>query len=237
MRYLYALYAVLTFVVFFLLFFPLFLLLGTIFPKKHSYIWYSVRAWSYIWMFLIGMPIKIRFSKPLNEKENFIIVANHSSFLDTPMLFRTMPFPTLPLATIGFAKIPIFGYLYKKGAILVDRKSAESRKASVEKLVHALHEGKNIFIFPEGGINESENLLNKFYDGAFRLSVQTGKPILPVLFPDSRKRWTPGSFWTWKPGPCRTEFLAPILPHEKNIESLKEEVFEKMEKRLLELRA
>jgi 1-acyl-sn-glycerol-3-phosphate acyltransferase len=168
--------------------------------------------------------------------ENYIFIANHSSYLDTPMIFRCMPSMVLPLATESFSKVPLFGFLYKKMTIMVDRNSVQSRRRSVRRMRRALSSGKSIFIFPEGGIVSSGKTLNSFYDGAFRLAIESGIPILPVIFPDTVDRWTPGSFWNWHPGKSRAVFLKEISAKNTTMSDMKKLAFSQIEKALIKYR-
>ncbi len=208
MKYIYAIYATLTFVVFFLLLFPLFFLLG-IFNLKKA-IWYIIKFWSVIWFFLLGMYIRRIFLQKPKTKKTYIVVANHYSYLDTATIFRTFPFIVAPLAMVELAKVPLFGFLYSKMAILVDRSNAKSKVASLRKLKETVLRGKSIFIFPEGSFNNTDKPIKNFYDGAFKLAIETGTDILPVLFPDTKKRWNNKSFWSWSPGRNRVVFLPEI---------------------------
>src|SRR5690606_31604513 len=139
-----------------------------------------------------------------------IVVANHISYLDTAMIFRVMPFMVRPLARHDFARIPLFGFLYRLYAVLVDRESSRSKARSLRMLKRILKQECSIFIFPEGSFNETEQPLATFYNGAFKLAIETGVPILPVVFPDTHKRWHYRSFWAWTTGASRAVFLPEI---------------------------
>jgi 1-acyl-sn-glycerol-3-phosphate acyltransferase len=146
-----------------------------------------------------------------DRKKQYIVIANHWSYLDTAMIFRAIPFYARPLAKYELSKIPLFGFLYKTMAIIVDRENPESRLKSLHLLKHTIEAEKtSIFIFPEGTFNETNEPLKSFYDGAFRIAIETQTPILPVLFPDTRKRWHYRSFWAWSAGISRAVFLPEI---------------------------
>lgn len=159
------------------------------------------------------------------------MVANHISYIDTPLIFRTIPFFVRPLAKAELAKIPLFGFLYRQMAVLVDRSDSASKYKSIHSLRRALQREGSIFIFPEGTFNETGEPLKFFYDGAFRLALRTGTPILPVIFPDADKRWHYSSFWKWSPGINRAIFL-PEVPvtgfATDDVAGLKQKVFDLM---------
>lgn len=208
MKYIYAIYASVLFVVIFLLLFPIFLILGTFNCRKA--IWFVIRIWSIIWFFLLGMYIQRIFLQKPNTHKRYIVIANHYSYLDTALIFRTFPIIVKPLAMQALAKVPLFGYLYSKMAILVDRKNTKSKINSLKKIKEALTNGDNILIFPEGSFNQTDKPIKHFYDGAFKLALETQTDILPVLFPDTNNRWNNKSFWNWSPGKNRVVFLPEI---------------------------
>jgi 1-acyl-sn-glycerol-3-phosphate acyltransferase len=96
------------------------------------------------------------------------------------------------------------------------------------------HEG-DIVIFPEGTFNETGETLKEFYDGAFRLAINTQTPILPVVFPDTVHRWHYSGWWKLWPGRNRAVFL-PEVPVEgmglDQLPQLKATVYAAMEAEL-----
>lgn len=239
LRYLYVLYVVTAFVVLFLLLFPFFLLLSFLGIRGRKLIWQLIRGWSYLWFFMIGMPVRRIWKQEPVRGKHYIVVANHASYLDTALIFRVIPFYVRPLAKKELVRIPLFGFLYRQMAVLVDRDNPKSRLKSVQHLRRTLQREGSIFIFPEGAFNETTQPLASFYNGAFRLALHTGTPILPVLFPDTAKRWSPGGFWKWTPGTNRAVFLPEVSVvglGKDDVELLKNKVRQLMQEALLELR-
>lgn len=92
-------------------------------------------------------------------------------------------------------------------------------------------------IFPEGGFNETGKVLNDFYNGAFRLAIDTQTPILPVILPDTVHRWHYSHWWKMWPGRNRMIFLEPVPVAgmvQGDAPALKEQVFKVMETQLKE---
>lgn len=108
------------------------------------------------------------------------------------------------------AAIPVFGFVYKQLAILVDRSSTHSRAKSLRLMWRTIKNEAHVTIFPEGTFNETEAPLKNFYDGAFRLAINTQVPILPLVFPDTVNRWHYSAWWKLWPGRNRAIFLQPI---------------------------
>lgn len=235
-RVVYTVYCIITFVALFLILFPFFLLLSLFGEKGRKGNWLLIRIWSYVWFFLIVIPVRIIHDNNFDKKKKYIIVANHTSYLDTAMIFRSIPFYAKPLAKAELAKIPLFGFLYKQLAVTVDRGNDKSKRRSVHLLKRHLKREGSIFIFPEGTFNESDEPLKEFYDGAFRIAMETETSILPVIFPDTKKRMHYSSIFSLNPGICRAIFLPAIpaseFPHH-TIKSLKELIKSAMVEALL----
>ena len=102
------------------------------------------------------------------------------------------------------AKIPLFGFFYKRTCILVDRSSPKSRQAVFLRAQRRLKQGLSICIFPEGGVPEEHVVLDSFKDGAFRLAINHKIPIVPMTFYDNKKRFS-FTFFSGSPGIMRVK--------------------------------
>ncbi|MEI8278712.1 MAG: lysophospholipid acyltransferase family protein [Bacteroidota bacterium] len=196
-------------------------------------IWKIIHLWSRGWLWIIGMPIKIQGTPP--SKEHHIIVANHISYLDALVLFPSIPFYFRALGKKEFAKIPVIGFIYRQLVVLVDRSSQHSRAKSMKLMWRVLKHESSIAIFPEGTFNETPDLLKNFYDGAFRLAINTGVPIVPLIFPDTVLRWHYSHWWKLSPGLNRAIYLPPIPAAGltlQDLPALKEKVYQAMEQEL-----
>lgn len=240
-RTVYSLYAIICFVALMLIVFLLSLvasLFGII--RGGNMILRLCSAWSDVWFFLLGIRSKrILMSADPKKDQQYIFVANHISYLDVPMIVNSIRQPLRALGKSQMAKLPIFGFLYRYGAILVDRESAEARKKSVYQLKSVLRKGISVFIFPEGTFNEGSGMLKSFYDGAFRIAIETQTPLMPLVFPDTIKRLHYKSIFSFTPGRCRAVFLEKV-PVEgmtlRDLPALKEKVYKQMEDALRTLR-
>jgi 1-acyl-sn-glycerol-3-phosphate acyltransferase len=135
------------------------------------------------------------------------------------------------------SKVPVFGFIYRKAVVMVDRRDAERRARSVRTLKSVLRRGISIFIFPEGTFNETKKPLKSFFDGAFRIAIETQTPIRPLLFLDGYTRMNHATIFSLNPGKSRTIFLDTIEVNGYNmtdVEKLKQQVYELMERKLIE---
>lgn len=182
------------------------------------------------------MPFRIREKKRLNRKQQYIFVANHFSYLD----IASMGFNPVNAVFVGksdMEKVPLFGYMYRKLHITVDRASLSSRVNTLKRSMEAIDAGKSLTIFPEGGIlTKQAPQMIKFKDGAFRIAIEKQIPIVPVTIPNN---------WIILPdkGPLLLRWgLMEVCFHEpintqqmtlKDVDGLKERVYDIINQRLL----
>lgn len=183
------------------------------------------RVWMKVFLTLIGCPLKITGKENFKKGESYIVVCNHNSFMDVPVTSPAIPGGNKTIAKAELAKTPIFGLMYKTGSILVDRKSETSRKESFTKMRQVLDMGLHMCIYPEGTRNKSDEPLKPFHDGAFKLAVASGKPIIPALIFHTRGILPANKFFLW-PHRMKMDFLPPVAlkPGDSYLQ-LKEEVF------------
>jgi 1-acyl-sn-glycerol-3-phosphate acyltransferase len=70
-------------------------------------------------------------------------------------------------------KLPLFGFIYRNAIVAVDRTNAVSRAQSIRVLKSILRKGISVLFFPEGTYNETDQPLKEFYNGAFRVAIET----------------------------------------------------------------
>lgn len=229
----YSVYAFLLFVGLMFVVTP-FVLLSLLFGKIRggNIIYQLCRAWGIAWYFLIGMKHKEIYEHPQDRSRQYIFVCNHISYMDIPPIVLIAHQPIRVLGKAEMVKVPVFGWIYRAAVILVDRRDPETRAKSVRALKSALKQHISIFIFPEGTFNETPNPLKHFYDGAFRIAIETQTPIKPLLFPDTLDRLHYRSLFCLTPGINRVVYLeeVPVAGLTmKDVQWLKEKVYEIMD--------
>lgn len=227
----------LVFVVLMLLIFP-FVIIASLFGriKGGNIIYRLCVLWADLWFVFTFIRIKNIYDAPYNKDQKYIIVANHISYLDIPMLVKVFRKPMRPLGKIEMTKVPIFGFIYKYAIVTVDRSDAQHRAQSLKVLHSILSKGISIFVFPEGTFNETGQPLKEFYNGAFKLALETQTPIRPVLFLDTYKRMNYRTVFSLNPGASRVVYLDEVNVtglDVNDITALKELVFQKMEMALV----
>jgi len=170
----------------------------------------KVKRWAAnIILFLLGFRCKTEFPDNFDPSKQYMIIANHISALDIFTMIKIFKMPFIFIGKEELAKLPIFGYFYKKTNVTVDRNSPKSKKEVYEQVEKFIKKGLSVVIYPEGKIPEEEILLHPFKNGAFRIAIEHKLSILPVIFYDNKRkfpyRWTGGS-----PGKVRIKVLPPI---------------------------
>ncbi len=187
------------------------------------------RVWMAVFLTGVGCPLRIRGKEKFRKGETYIVVCNHNSLMDVPVTSPGIPGGNKTIAKASFAKTPLFGMLYRTGSILVDRKSETSRRDSFARMRGVLDMGLHMCIYPEGTRNKTPDPLKAFHDGAFRLALVTGRPIVPAVIFGSRAAMPANkTFFLW-PHRLTMHFLDPVaLQPADTLESLKQRVFKLM---------
>jgi 1-acyl-sn-glycerol-3-phosphate acyltransferase len=240
-RLLYILYSVTTFLVLMLIVIP-FVIAASFFGRIRggNFLFQVCSLWADIWFFLIGIRHKNIYESPHDKSKHYIFVANHISYLDGPLIVKTIRQHVRVLGKEEMIRIPIFGYIYRNVVVTVDRSSPENRAKSVRILKSILNKNISVFIFPEGTFNHGTTPLKDFFDGAFRIAIETQTPIKPVLFLNAYDRFHYSSAITLSPGRSRSIFLEEIpvegLEYE-DLPALKGSVYAVMDRKLREYKA
>ena len=155
---------------------------------------------------LIGMGLIWRIDKQESPEKgkSYMFIGNHTSMIDIMLMLASVKNPFVFVGKKELAKIPLFGFFYRKTCILVDRSDAQSRKAVFLRAQKRLQSGLSICIFPEGLVPEEQIELAEFKDGAFRLAINHKIPIVPLTFADNKKRFS-YTFFSGGPGELRVK--------------------------------
>jgi 1-acyl-sn-glycerol-3-phosphate acyltransferase len=195
-----------------------------------------LKFWGFLFSAMSGVFYKIEGREKLKPKQAYIFTANHSSYLDSPALVLAIPEQSRPLGKKEILDYPIFGFIFKHIGVTVDRSSLQSKIKSLEVIKKKLNKGIHIMIFPEGTMNNRKQLLLPFYDGAFRIAIETQTPVVPMAIKNSNKILPKGS-WLIKAGIIKVQFGEPIPTHHlslENVDELKQQTYEILKKMLEE---
>jgi len=186
-----------------------FLMIGSLKESWYNIYFSGARWWGIFVLFGMGYWPKIDRQVRYKKSENYMFVSNHTSMMDIMLMLYAANRPFVFVGKKELSKIPLFGYFYKRGCILVDRSDPSSRRDVYAQAQKRLKAGLSICIFPEGGVPDPSIELSPFKDGAFRLAIEHKIPIAPMTFLDNKKRF-PYAFFEGSVGRMRVirhEFL------------------------------
>jgi 1-acyl-sn-glycerol-3-phosphate acyltransferase len=181
LRKIWAFYAVFLFLFMMALSVPYLLLMMALAPGKRALrrnIYYLHHVFTPVFLALIGVRRRIHGRDKFDRNGAYVLVGNHRSALDFIVNADAFPGVFRYLAKQELHKVPVFGWVVKKMCVTVDRRSAMSRARSIVEMRKEIADGWSIFIYPEGGRNRTDEPLAPFFDGAFRLAIETRAPIL-----------------------------------------------------------
>ncbi|MDC8106613.1 lysophospholipid acyltransferase family protein [Chryseobacterium sp. PTM-20240506] len=207
------------------------------FSKKHyRYAYQFIRFWCYGMFYGMGLRYELinLTDKKIDRKKQYVVISNHTSIMD--IMLPCILFPHHPLCYVGkkeLVKIPIFGTIYKRICVMVDRSSARSRADVYRRCAEKMEEGNSIVIFPEGGVpDDTSILLDEFKDGPFTLSTKHQSPIavftfigLKEMFPFDNSKGHPGKVKV---------YFNDIMEPSASQKDMKTQAFNEIKKTLLE---
>ncbi len=179
---LYTVWCAIVFVGLFLCLFPFFLCIIPV-KKWHFLSFYLNRFWAKTALFLVGITTTIIGKEQLRKSGQYVYCANHFSLLDI-LSFGFAPTTVIYVGKSSLAKIPLFGYMFKKIHITIDRSSLKDSYNALQLAMNKMGADKSLVMFPEGGIYSSNfPKMVRFKDGAFRVAIEKQIPIVPVSLP------------------------------------------------------
>ncbi len=235
---LFTVYAFLIFIAFLLLIFPL-VIIASFFGKIRggNFIYKLCHLWADYFLFMTGIRHRNLYETPHDRSRHYVFVFNHISYMDIPFLLKTIRRQKIRiLGKAEMSKIPLFGFIYRSAVVMVERGDPEKRARSVRQLKSVLNKDISIVIAPEGTFNMTHKPLKEFYDGAFKVAIETQTPIKPVLFLDAYDRMGYESIFSITPGRSRSVYLEEV-PVEgltiNDVDLLREKVYKIMEEKLV----
>ncbi len=138
-------------------------------------------------LFLCGARLEVSFKTPIDKDKQFIIVSNHLSYLDIPVVMVALKNNIRFIYKKQLTKVPVFGWsMYLGGYVPIDRTNARSAIESLKKAAQRMKSGFSIAIFPEGTRSKS-GVTGEFKKGIFMLADFAEAQILPVSISGSNK--------------------------------------------------
>lgn len=165
-------------------------------------------ARSFFW--LAGLGFRVDGLDRLPERPA-VVVANHSSYIDGPLLYAALPPHFGFVIKKEVAKVPLAGWLlHRLGHEFVDRHNKSESAKDTRRILRAAFGGDSVAFFPEGTFTAIPGLA-RFHSGAFVTASKAGMPVVPVVIHGAR-RVLRSETWLPRQGPLRVEILEPLPP-------------------------
>ncbi len=145
----------------------------------NAYLWVA-RMWARCALLLFGIRVTVKGTHHIKKGQNYVYAANHSRYMDIPILLGYIPDNLRLMLRNTLTRIPIWGWALLIGPfIIVDRSNAKKAEGSIRVAIDRIRKGASVLIFPEG-TRTSTGEMQSFKRGAFHLAREAGAPILPV---------------------------------------------------------
>lgn len=176
-------------------------LAGGLFGASKRWFDWIHRSWSRLLLRMAGVRVVVAGEEALTRDEPQVLVCNHQSLLDIPVLFAALPLSLRFVAKIELTRVPVFaGAMRRAGHVFVDRgdraQAIEAMRRAAERM---RGDGLTLGLFPEG-TRSRDGKLRSFKKGAFALATETGTAIVPVaieggaaVLPEDGGRLLPGT--------------------------------------------
>src|ERR1700692_3456799 len=138
------------------------------------------QVWARTCLAVSGARLTVIGGENLHKHPVAVYAANHTSYMDTPVIFATLPFQFRILARKDLWSIPFIGwYLARSGQIPIDTENRGAALSSLSAGVKALRAGIPLFVFPEGS-RTPDRQLKEFLAGAAFLAIRAQVPLVPI---------------------------------------------------------
>ncbi|MBW2276249.1 MAG: 1-acyl-sn-glycerol-3-phosphate acyltransferase [Deltaproteobacteria bacterium] len=158
---------------------------------------------------LAGVRVDVLGQETLDDDGTYVYVVNHVNLFDMFVIYQAIPHYTRSLELAEHFDWPLFGqFITAAGQIPVDPKDKRITAKGLKKAAQMLREGDSLVVLPEGE-RTLDGSVGRFYPGAFRLAIQTGRPVVPMAIKGGRTVSRRGE-WRIRPGTMQVIFGAPI---------------------------
>lgn len=170
---------------------------------------WCARAWSWLILATTGVDVETRGLDRLVPGATYVVVSNHQSIYDIPVLFRHLPYQLRIIAKASIGRFPFLGWhLRRAGHLLVDRQNPDPLRI-LKRWERSVTRGLSLLVFPEG-TRSADGRVGRFKGGSFLLAIRAGLPVVPVAVSGSRHVMRKGRLTTC-PGLVRVTVHDPIV--------------------------
>jgi len=201
-RFIFTIYAAITFGISFFIVIPCYFFIFNFYQANRApHLAHRLsRGWAWwIYKFFL-VRVKVKNRELIDPDQTYVFVSNHLSFLDIPLYALSCKNTFRFLSKAELAKIPVLGYIINNLYITVNRSDKADRSLSLKKMKQSLDEHISVFLCPEGTRNQTAEPLLPFKDGAFRLAIESGRPLAVLTVFNSKKLLDPARWFSLSPG-------------------------------------
>ncbi|HWG48903.1 MAG TPA: lysophospholipid acyltransferase family protein [Candidatus Acidoferrales bacterium] len=184
-------------------------LLSSLFDSSGAVQHGFARLWARMILSTIGTRISIEGLEKIDTRRAHVYVVNHTSAIDIPVLYVSLPFQFRILAKRELFRYPFMGWHLKRSGqipVVLDNPKASIR--SLQLAVTAVKNNMSLVVFPEGGRSE-DGQLQAFMGGAFFAAIRAHSDVIPMALVGTYETLKMNSFHI-KPRPVRLLVGAPI---------------------------
>lgn len=168
------------------------------------------RTWARSILRVARVHVKVEGLEHLDPHATYVLVGNHLSYMDTPVLLTHIPVDFRFMAKKGLFQIPFLGtHLVQAGHIPVPLEDPRASLKTLSRAAETIREGGiSVLVFPEGGRSE-DGVLQPFKEGAAYVAIKAGVPLLPLALIGTRDVLAMGEA-TFHKAPVTLRFAKPI---------------------------
>jgi 1-acyl-sn-glycerol-3-phosphate acyltransferase len=176
---------------------------------------YAVGRLLFLFIFRVVFRTRIVGRDRVPRSGGLLVVCNHISFADPPMLAVALPRPVEFMTMVEVFRLPVLGVLARQFTFPVDRARPDAKAA--REAVRRLRAGHCVGLFPEAGIRLTEKSVlggqPEFKPGAGLIALLGGAPILPVVVRDTRKPYMWRNWLPFREGRLRRATMSVTFGH------------------------
>jgi 1-acyl-sn-glycerol-3-phosphate acyltransferase len=155
-------------------------LLASLFERNGRVQHRIAQAWARTSVWISAVPVTVMGGENLRRHKVAVYACNHLSYMDTPVIFSSLPFQFRIVARHDLWKLPFIGWhLRRSGQVAVNGDNPRASISSLGSAVKTLKSGMPLFIFPEGGRSESGHV-QPFLNGPAFMAIRAQVPIVPM---------------------------------------------------------